>query len=55
MAELEPCVIPFGHVIGGLSVSFPCFRFREELKEDYVKRLMETAQQVSAQLGWHAK
>lgn len=27
----------FGHVIGGMSVSFPCFGFREELKQDYVK------------------
>ena len=30
----------FGHVIGGMSVSFPCFRFREELKQDYVKQLI---------------
>ena len=44
----------FGHVIGGMSVSFPCFRFREELKQDYVKRLMEATQQISGQLGWHA-
>lgn len=44
----------FGHVIGGLSVSFPCFRFREELKQDYVKRFMEATQQISRQLGWHA-
>ena len=43
----------FGHVIGGMSVSFPCFRFREELKQDYVKQLMEASQQVSSQLGWH--
>ena len=45
----------FGHVIGGMSVSFPCFRFREELKQDYVNRLMEASQQVSRQLGWQAK
>lgn len=45
----------FGHVIGGMSVSFPCFRFREELKQDYVKRLVETAQQISGQLGWHTE
>jgi IclR family KDG regulon transcriptional repressor len=44
----------FGHVIGGMSVSFPCFRFREELKQDYVKQLMQATQQISAQLGWHA-
>jgi IclR family KDG regulon transcriptional repressor len=44
----------FGHVIGGMSVSFPCFRFREELKQDYVKQLMQATQQISGQLGWHA-
>jgi IclR family KDG regulon transcriptional repressor len=45
----------FGHVVGGMSVSFPCFRFRDELKQDYVKRLMEAAEQISRQLGWHSK
>jgi IclR family KDG regulon transcriptional repressor len=45
----------FGHVIGGMSVSFPCFRFREELKQDYVKQLMQATQQISGQLGWHAR
>jgi Transcriptional regulator len=45
----------FGHVIGGMSVSFPCFRFREELKQDYVKQLMQATQQISSQLGWHAR
>ncbi|WEX19131.1 MULTISPECIES: IclR family transcriptional regulator C-terminal domain-containing protein [Pseudomonas] len=45
----------FGHVIAGMSVSFPCFRFREELKQDYVNRLMEATQQISRQLGWQAK
>jgi IclR family KDG regulon transcriptional repressor len=45
----------FGHVIGGMSVSFPCFRFREELKLDYVKQLMQATQQISSQLGWHAR
>ncbi|UVM70108.1 MULTISPECIES: DNA-binding transcriptional regulator KdgR [Pseudomonas] len=44
----------FGHVIGGMSVSFPCFRFREELKQDYVRQLMHATQQISSQLGWHA-
>lgn len=44
----------FGHVIGGMSVSFPCFRFREELKQDYVNRLIEATQQISRQLGWQA-
>jgi IclR family transcriptional regulator, KDG regulon repressor len=45
----------FGHVIGGMSVSFPCFRFREELKQDYVKQLMQASQQISNQLGWHPR
>jgi IclR family KDG regulon transcriptional repressor len=45
----------FGHVIGGMSVSFPCFRFREELKQDYVKQLMQATQQISGQLGWHGR
>lgn len=45
----------FGHVIGGMSVSFHCFGFREELKQDYVKHLMEATQQISAQLGWHLR
>ncbi|WP_434706540.1 IclR family transcriptional regulator domain-containing protein [Pseudomonas sp. D4-18] len=45
----------FGHVIGGMSVSFRCFGFREELRQDYVKRLMEPTQQISAQLGWHLR
>ena len=45
----------FGNVIAGMSVSFPCFRFREELKQDYFNRLMEATQQISRQLGWQAK
>ncbi len=45
----------FGHVIGGMSVSFPCFRFRDELKQDYIKQLVEATRQISGQLGWHAQ
>ena len=41
----------FGHVIAGMSVSFPCFRFREELKEEYVQELLKTAQAISRRLG----
>jgi IclR family KDG regulon transcriptional repressor len=41
----------FGHVIAGMSVSFPCFRFREELKEEYVQELLKIAQDISRRMG----
>lgn len=41
----------FGQVIAGLSVSFPCFRFQESSKADYVEEMLATTIQISAQLG----
>jgi IclR family KDG regulon transcriptional repressor len=52
MGCLAPNRDRFGHVTGTMSGSFPCFRFREELKQDFVNRLMETTQQISRQLSW---
>lgn len=41
----------FGQVVAGLSVSFPCFRFPEARKADYVNELRGTAQRISMALG----
>jgi len=41
----------FGQVIAGLSVSFPCFRFKEASKAGYIEEMLATTIQISAQLG----
>ncbi|WP_282282711.1 DNA-binding transcriptional regulator KdgR [Pseudomonas sp. PS02302] len=41
----------FGQVVAGLSVSFPCFRFREDLKAEYVEQMLATTARISAQMG----
>jgi IclR family KDG regulon transcriptional repressor len=41
----------FGQVVAGLSVSFPCFRFPEDRKAEYIEALRRTARQVSSALG----
>ena len=40
-----------GVVIAGMSVSFPCFRFREDLKTRYVQELLEAGRATSLRLG----
>ncbi|MFT0182769.1 DNA-binding transcriptional regulator KdgR [Pseudomonas benzopyrenica] len=41
----------FGRVVAGLSVSFPCFRFREEMKAMYVSEMIKVTSKVSKNLG----
>lgn len=41
----------FGQVVAGLSVSFPCFRFPEANKAEYVEELQNTARRISRALG----
>ncbi len=45
----------FGQVVAGLSVSFPCFRFREDLKAEYVEQMLATTARISAQMGAPAR
>lgn len=40
-----------GVVIAGMSVSFPCFRFHEDLKAEYVRELLEAGRATSQRLG----
>jgi IclR family transcriptional regulator, KDG regulon repressor len=43
----------FGHVIAGLSVSFPSMRCGADTKSHYVDLLKEAGRAISAQLGYH--
>lgn len=40
-----------GVVIAGMSVSFPCFRFQEDLKASYVRELLEAGRATSRRMG----
>lgn len=40
-----------GVVIAGMSVSFPCFRFQEELKTSYVRELLDAGRATSQRMG----
>ncbi|WP_094751332.1 DNA-binding transcriptional regulator KdgR [Psychromonas sp. CD1] len=43
----------FGHIIYGLSISFPTLRFDKKRKSYYVKLLKEAAKNISEQLGYY--
>lgn len=40
-----------GVVIAGMSVSFPCFRFQEDLKASYVRELLDAGRATSQRMG----
>lgn len=44
----------FGHVIAGLSISFPTIRFDDTRKEQYIRMLHQAGRSVSEQLGFKA-
>ncbi|OEF22765.1 DNA-binding transcriptional regulator KdgR [Vibrio rumoiensis] len=43
----------FGHVVAGLSISFPTIRFDENRKADYVAMLQNACKNISEHLGYH--
>ena len=43
----------FGHVIAGLSMSFPTIRFDTALKAQYIEMLHQAGRRVSEGLGYH--
>lgn len=43
----------FGHVIAGLSISFPTIRFDESRMSYYVELLQSACKRISEQLGYH--
>ncbi len=42
-----------GHVVAGLSISFPTIRFDEAKKDEYVAMLQQAGKRISEQLGYH--
>lgn len=43
-----------GHVIAGLSISFPTIRFDEQQLEYYIRLLKAAGRQISEKMGYHA-
>ncbi|MCF7352560.1 DNA-binding transcriptional regulator KdgR [Vibrio sp. CK2-1] len=43
----------FGHVVAGLSISFPTIRFDENRKAEYVAMLQNACKNISEHLGYH--
>lgn len=43
----------FGEIAAGLSISWPVFRYKEQMKSDYLEKLFSSAAVISSALGYY--